>query len=230
MMERLNNSQSKLGLAQCKAFINIIKNLDNSNLANALSVSTGDGIWDYLVFDNNQRVKKITATDIVDDPVDSKSKSLLKEKGQWQFVKVQPEARLPFNDEEFGLIFHQDVIEHVEKPYLFLKEQHRVLKNNGYLFFGTPNLFRFANVLKILSGKLKFPVKVGSNSIIGDYIHIQEFHEQQMKILLSEIGFKDISVLYVYFGILPLNLTFSSFPKSIFGKTMCQYLMFQATK
>src|SRR5437899_904862 len=46
---------------------------------------------------------------------------------------------LPFQDEQFDLIFSVDVIEHLEKPLLALHEYNRVCKTGGYIFIQTPN-------------------------------------------------------------------------------------------
>lgn len=234
LKERLYNPKvSKVEQVQREVFMRVVKSIDfleDSKQVIALSISTGDGMWDYLVFINNNKIKKIIATDIVDNPVNSQGMSFLKSCGEWEFVKVEPEAKLPFEDEIFNLVFHQDVVEHVEKPSLFLAEQYRVLKKKGVLLFGTPNLLRPVNILKLLLGKLYFPIKIGYNQEIRDYIHVQEFYEQQMKILLKEVGFKDITVFHSFFGIHFLNLAFSFYPKSNFGKTMAHYLTFMAKK
>lgn len=234
LKERLYNPKI-LGVEQTqrRVFTRAVESLkfsEDLKHGTALSVSTGDGIWDYLVFTNNCHIKRIIATDIVDNPVNPQDVSFLKSFGEWEFLKVMPETELPFENESFSLIFHQDVIEHVEKIFLFLTEQYRVLKKEGILLFGTPNLLRPANILKLLLGKLYFPVKIGYNQKIGDYIHVQEFYEQQMRILLKEVGFKDITVFYGFFGIHFLNLTFCSFPRSNLGKTMAHYLTFMAKK
>ena len=127
-------------------------------------------------------------------------------------------------------MFHQDVVEHVKKPYLFLSEQYRVLKEGGTFIVGTPNIFRPANVFKLLLGKFFFPIKIGSNQEIGDYVHIQEFNEFQLKNLLEEIGFKEIEIKHCYFGIWPLKITFSLYPNSKIGRVMCHYLMVKCRK
>jgi len=150
--------------------------------------------------------------------------------GDWEFKKVEAEKPLPFSDEEFDLVYHLDVVEHVKKPYLFISEQYRVLKDGGILIVGTPNIFRPANVFKLFLGKLHFPNKIGHNEEIGDYIHIQEFTEFQLKNLLEEVGFKEIEIKYCYFGIWPLKITFSMYPKNRLGKGLCHYLMIRCTK
>jgi len=233
LQKRLNVSNlflSKGKFTQMNDFVDIIKGLIIPAEATALSVSTGDGMWDYLVFVNNRSIKKIIATDIVDNLVKSSDEVFLRNKGEWEFVKVQPESKFPFSDETFDLIFHQDVIEHVQNPFFFLKEQYRVLKKDGILVLGTPNLFRPVNILKLLLGRLRFPVKIGSNEDIGDYVHIQEFYEQQMNVLLKEAGFGDISVCHSFWGISFLHLAFSKHPMGNLGKSMSHYLTFKVKK
>ena len=46
---------------------------------------------------------------------------------------------LPFQDNQFDLVFSVDVIEHLEKPLLALHEYSRVCKIGGYVFIQTPN-------------------------------------------------------------------------------------------
>ncbi len=231
--ERLNSKViSKLEIFVRKIFIDSIKeSIPNNNDSAVLSVSVGDGIWDYLVLSETKSlVRKIMATDIVDIPVDKKGIKILRELGDWEFKKVEAEKNLPFIDGYFDLAYHLDVIEHVKKPHLFLSEQYRVLKKGGTLIIGTPNIFRPANIFKLLLGKLSFPIKIGSNKEIGDYIHIQEFSDYQLSNLLEEVGFKDIEIKHCYFGIWPLRITFSLFPKNQIGKGMCHYLMAKCVK
>lgn len=220
----------KLGFLLIKQFSEIIKGLKLPIGSTALSVSTGDGLWDYLTFINNQNIKNITATDIVNCPVKKSDIFFLTSFGKWEFVKVRPEENLPSEDKTFDLVFHQEVLEHVARPFKFLSEQFRVLKKNGVLVFGTPNLFRPVNIVKIASGKLNFPTTLNYNEEIGDYIHIQEYNERQVVVLLEEIGFKNVFVFHSYFGIIPLDLILINYPKGKIGKLMCQYLTFLATK
>jgi ubiquinone/menaquinone biosynthesis C-methylase UbiE len=231
LKNRLNNSQiSKVEISQRDCFCEWIEKTLLPANSKALSVSTGDGMWDYFTFASNKAVARIVATDIVKNPVRAEDMQLLKAKGSWEFVRVTPDKEIPFLDQSFELVFHQDVVEHVSKPFLFLSEQYRVLKNGGVLIMGTPNLFRPANLLKLLLGRLHFPAKIGRNYELGDYIHIQEFYEQQMMILLKEVGFKSIEVKYCFLGIHPVNITFSKYPKGAIGQKLCHFLMFKCVK
>ena len=47
---------------------------------------------------------------------------------------------LPFNDEEFDTIISTQVLEHVEKPWIMIKEIHRVLKKDGHCILTAPFL------------------------------------------------------------------------------------------
>lgn len=227
--ERLNNPKlSKIEECQRKVFCDIVGGLTVND--EVLSVSCGDGIWDYLLFLNNQSIKKILATDVVPCPVKEEDQQLLNTMGTWKFQKVDCTGELPFQDERFDFIYHEDVIEHTEAPFRFLKEQYRVLKSGGSILIGTPNIFRPVNVIKLLLGKLKFPLKIGENEEIGEYIHVQEFHEQQLNLMLQEIGFKDIKIYHLYFGLSVSNIVISRYPKSNFGKLLCHFLVFHAHK
>jgi len=127
--ERLNNNKiSQVEITQREVFIQEMKKLDKAK-TKALSIGCGDGIWDYLAF-NNAYINNIEATNIVSCPVHIDDQTLLKQNGQWAFNQVDTSGKLPFKDNSFDLVFHQDVIEHTNTPHNFLAEQFRVL-NGG---------------------------------------------------------------------------------------------------
>jgi len=228
--ERLSNSKiSKMEKGIYQIFPELLKSfvLDK---ASVLSLSCGDGIWEYLALKEGISTSKIIATDIVDCPVSEADQSLLCSYTDWSFRKLVLDSVLPFGDDGFDLCYHFDVIEHTEKPFLMVREQYRILKKGGHIVIGTPNVFRPANMLKALFGKLKFPIKIGFAEEIGDYIHVQEFHEAQLLLLAKECGFKNIKVHHVFFGFSWLNICFSMFPLSQVGKTFCHYLLLTAEK
>lgn len=221
---------SQVENVQRRSFINQLKKIKLPKNSHALSVSVGDGSWDHIVFKNKLAISSILATDIVNNPVAKEDRKLLKKLGNWEFTKVPADKKLPFEDNRFNLIYHCDVLEHVNKPYLFIAEQFRVLKPDGYIIFNTPNLLRPANIAKILLGRLKFPVTINNNAEIGPYIHVQEFTSWNLENLLNEIGFRDVQIYYDYFGICPLNIKFSDHPTSLLGKNMSHYLTAVAKK
>ena len=224
--ERLNNPKiSKIEIGQRESFVDALRKINLTNGAHALSVSCGDGIWDYLALREKIGISKITATDIVECPVRETDQELLRRMGEWEFARTEPDKSLPFADETFDIVFHQDVIEHTEKPYLFVQEQCRVLRRGGAMIVGTPNLLRPANIAKAFAGRLQFPVKIGSFEEIGDYVHVQEFHEAQITLLMKECGLSNVEVQHVYFGLSMTNVCFSMFPTSRLGKTFAHFLV-----
>lgn len=45
---------------------------------------------------------------------------------------------IPFKNDSFDLVIYQAVLEHVADPYMCVKEAHRILKNNGFIYANTP--------------------------------------------------------------------------------------------
>jgi 2-polyprenyl-3-methyl-5-hydroxy-6-metoxy-1,4-benzoquinol methylase len=233
--ERLNDARNIHGItaisrSQISAYTERAASLTLKPQSRALSVSCGDGMFDYVTFMSNDKINSICAVDIVDCPVNPRDVIILKEKGRWDYVRVAAESPLPFETGVFDLVFHHDVIEHVRKPQFFLQEQLRVLKKGGYIIMGTPNLLRPVNMLKIITGRLHFPLVIGENKQIGEYIHLQEFTKWSVVRMLEEAGFVDVQVDYCYFGLHFLNIKFADFPEGNIGQTLCHYLMFTAKK
>jgi len=55
------------------------------------------------------------------------------------FLHYDSIDRLPFKDNFFDFIISNEVLEHVEDPEFYVSELSRVMKNNSYGFFSTPN-------------------------------------------------------------------------------------------
>ncbi len=45
--------------------------------------------------------------------------------------------KMPYNNEEFDYVMADQVLEHVRKPWVAVKEVHRILKKNGLIIFTT---------------------------------------------------------------------------------------------
>ncbi|HXP51710.1 MAG TPA: methyltransferase domain-containing protein, partial [Bacteroidia bacterium] len=48
----------------------------------------------------------------------------------------------PFKDEEFDFILASHVLEHLDKPFVIMKELHRILKKDGKLHLKVPHFSR----------------------------------------------------------------------------------------
>lgn len=230
ILERLNNPQiSRVEILQRDAFLHALHSAKLID-ADALSISVGDGIFDYFALSNKVGIAGITATDIVPCPVKDKDVALLREMGKWSFLRVPADQDLPFDKNSFDVVWHQDVIEHVTRPFKFLSEQYRVLREAGVIIVGTPNLLRPANIIKAAMGRLYFPVVIGSNEEIGEYVHEQEFHERQLQLLMEEVGFVEVKIRYIYLGFNTFGVNLQDYPQSRFGKTFCHFLFATAKK
>jgi len=210
-----------------KAFREILGRLPKRT-KDVLSVSTGEGVWDYFTL--KQFKCNVVATDIIDNPLSPKSEKEMKKNGSWKFVKVKPEKKLPFKSDQFDLVYHMDVVEHTPKPYLFLSEQLRVLKKGGTLILSTPNVFRPFNILRAVLGKLYFPRKLGDMEGIGECVHQQEFSEWQLKVLLEEVGFVDVKIYPLLFCFVSTEIILNKRPVSGPPRSLCHYLMVEAKK
>jgi SAM-dependent methyltransferase len=57
-----------------------------------------------------------------------------------RFRKADLNARLPWDDGIFDVACSIEGIEHLENPYQYMRELHRVLRPGGYLILTTPNI------------------------------------------------------------------------------------------
>lgn len=89
-------------------------------------------------------------------------------------IKVDLNKKLPFKNEEFDTVYCSHALEHLESPYLVLKEFKRILKSDGTLIIALPNPHF------ILSMQL------------SKEDHINLICETSMQNILEKIGFKII--------------------------------------
>lgn len=56
-------------------------------------------------------------------------------------------------------------------------------------------------------------------------MHIREFHEQQLRLNLEEVGFVDVRMIALYFGLSMLNISFSDYPEKGIAMTFAHFLL-----
>jgi len=99
-----------------------------------------------------------------------------------------------FAADSFDLVTMWDMIEHVPDPVTELREAHRVLRPDGYLFLNTPNE---ASLMKVLAGlcykgslgKVRYPAQK-----LYHVYHLFYFCERNLRELLTLAGFDTIQV------------------------------------
>ncbi len=57
-----------------------------------------------------------------------------------QFSRVDMNEKLPYDDAMFDAVVCIDGIEHIERPFDFIRECSRIIRNGGVLIISTPNL------------------------------------------------------------------------------------------
>lgn len=92
------------------------------------------------------------------------------------FVKSDFTKELPYNDSEFDFMTNLEVIEHVENPFLLIKEMLRSTKTGWYIMISTPNINTIiGKILFLLSGNLIWFLK--RDGIFQDFpAHISPFY------------------------------------------------------
>jgi len=58
-------------------------------------------------------------------------------------ISIEPDEKLPLNNNEYDIVLSSQVLEHVENVDLYLSECNRVLKSGGYLILSTHGTWQF---------------------------------------------------------------------------------------
>lgn len=96
----------------------------------------------------------IFGVDVCSDALEVASKKL--EKNQNVHLCQAKGEDLPFKENDFDIIFASEVIEHIDQVEKFIKEVHRVLKNQDVLIITTPSKFNYTHVIgKIVPSPFK---------------------------------------------------------------------------
>ncbi|MDX6665183.1 MAG: hypothetical protein QOG68_1389 [Solirubrobacteraceae bacterium] len=94
-------------------------------------------------------------------------------------VQGDVDEGLPYPDGMFGLVFANQVIEHVRRTDNFLQEIRRVLRPDGLAYLSTNNLSSWHNVVALALGHQPMPMHVSDEVIVGNPLNPQsgERHE-----------------------------------------------------
>jgi SAM-dependent methyltransferase len=76
-------------------------------------------------------------------------------------------GRVPLDDKSIDIVHSNQVIEHLRNPDFFLREIHRILKDDGYAIISTENLSSWHNILALLLGWQPFSLTNVSEVISG---------------------------------------------------------------
>ncbi|HEX2987421.1 MAG TPA: methyltransferase domain-containing protein [Chloroflexota bacterium] len=104
--------------------------------------------------------------------------------------------RFPYEDGSFDIVLYCEIIEHMMyDPTHSLYEIHRVLKPGGHMLITTPNAFRYAHYVQLLTGENIYPPYSG----YGPYArHHREFSPKELRLLLKECNFEMEELITAY--------------------------------
>lgn len=126
------------------------------------------------------------------------------------------EAKLPFSDNSFDVVFGGEVIEHVFDTDSLLQEIKRILKPKGYVVLTTPNIASLPRRLRLLLG-INPMIDIGLISPQGEKSagHIRYFTKKSLEQLLNRNGFfiDQWSTDFIIFNRLRLAKLGKLFPK-----------------
>ena len=96
---------------------------------------------------------------------------------------------LDWNDRKFDLIYAHHVVEHLKDPVARLKSFHGILKKDGFLYIGVPNISAWGSKVKFVLEKLGL-----KKSRVGKYYdsehHIFYYNPVSLKRVLEMSGFR----------------------------------------
>lgn len=78
---------------------------------------------------------------------------------------------LPLDSDSFDIVVANQVLEHLHRTDLFIREVHRVLRRGGYAVISTPNLAAWHNVFFLLWGWQPLVVMISDEVNVGNPLH-----------------------------------------------------------
>lgn len=101
------------------------------------------------------------------------------------------------------MVFSYDVIEHLEKPGDFMKENARLLKKGGICILSTPNRYRLTNAPLVWLGLRKYPYCINEQykDDYPNYWHLTEFSTQELYDLAQAYNFRIEKHHKIYYGL-----------------------------
>ncbi|MDD5066391.1 MAG: class I SAM-dependent methyltransferase [bacterium] len=108
-----------------------------------LEVGAGSGATSLFLADNGAEV---TALDYSEESINLMKKNNINKS---KIKLVHGDAfQMPFDNDQFDLVFSQGLIEHYRDPERIIKEKKRVTRKGGYILIDVPQVYNFYTVKK----------------------------------------------------------------------------------
>ena len=176
----MQNNQTKIPENTSKNTHNTVASLilEDSDCHRVLDIPSGAGAFTQRMLQKNKEVYSADIENIlmVENP---------------HFHQADMNHRLPFEDDFFCANACIDGIEHLERPFDFVRECHRVLKTGGSLTISTPNISALRSRWRwMLTGhhnKCKTPLDETNPTPLH---HINMFSYHRLRYVLHSNGFQ----------------------------------------
>lgn len=167
-------------IAHEKTFFKVLDLLEKLPRGKVLDLPSGEGALSYSLAKIGFQV---TAGDI--DPRFFKADGI-------ECMKIDMNHDIPLANETFEYIVCLEGIEHLQDPFQFIRECHRVLKWKGRLIFSTPNILNLASRLKFFfSGFYSLcPRPINEFTHLPVFDHINPMTYYQVRYALHSTGFR----------------------------------------
>ncbi len=163
---------------KAKTILNELKKYTTLNPNKKIKVLAVGGAYGFIEYNLAKWTKWNIITSDIEKNLITKYPILRK----YLDVRVLDTTKLPFENDTFDLVIFNHVIEHIPDYKKALKELYRVLKQDGYFYLATPNIYR-----KLTHPKIVFAKKKGISDNIR-IAHHMGFSKQELESLLSIFG------------------------------------------
>lgn len=154
--------------------------LNDSQAENLKVLDVGCGLGGDLINIKNKSKKNLNLFGI---EVYSEYTKTSREKGiNVEMINIEKD-KFPFEDSYFDLIIINQVLEHTKEIFFIISELNRVLKKDGHLIVGVPNLAAFHNRILLSIGKQPACIKTES-------AHVRGYTKKALINFVEKRGFK----------------------------------------
>lgn len=153
-----------------------------SNLTTILDVGCNTGFIGKSLKDKN----------VVTDGIDINAKALKIASKYYRFVYIRDlyTGKLSIPDKTYDYILFVDILEHLPRPDLILKDARRYLKKGGTLIISLPNVARFEIRLKLLLGKFDY-----TDAGILSEDHLRFFSRESAIQMIEKCGYRVYKII-----------------------------------
>lgn len=127
----------------------------------------GCGLGDFGKFNPNPSI------DIYGVDIDTDAVAIAKNYEIAQVIDIE-KGTFPFEGSYFDVVIAKDILEHMQKPWIVVREVNRVLRSGGIVIANVPN--------------------TNPNTVWDDYSHVRGFTENALRLLFEDTGFIILSI------------------------------------